>query len=174
MRNLKYNWLPDFVYGSIDGVVTTFAVVSGVKGADLSISIVLILGFANLLGDGFSMAVGKYLSDKAQLDHLKNKGKEMDEEINPAKGGWYTFVSFNLVGLVPLIGYIVGPLLGYNADQTFILTCIATLLSLFGIGVIKGYVVSTSKLYAGFQTMLIGGLAAVIAYYVGFFVEKLV
>jgi VIT1/CCC1 family predicted Fe2+/Mn2+ transporter len=174
MKTSKYNWLPDFVYGSIDGVVTTFAVVSGVKGADLSVSIVLILGFANLLGDGFSMAVGKYLSDKANLDHMKSKGKVMDDEINPTKGGWYTFVSFNLVGLVPLIGYIVGPLLGLNVDETFILTCIATLLSLFGIGVIKGYVVSTSKLYAGFQTMLIGGLAAVIAYYVGYFVEKLV
>lgn len=171
--NKKYNWLPDFVYGSIDGVVTTFAVVSGVKGASLSATIILILGFANLLGDGFSMAVGKYLSDKAQLDHLKNKKLE-NIEINPFLGGWYTFLSFNLLGLVPLLGYIIAPMLGYSMDETFIITCVFTLLSLFLIGVVKGYVVSTSKIYAGLQTMLIGGIAALIAYYVGYYVEKLV
>jgi VIT1/CCC1 family predicted Fe2+/Mn2+ transporter len=172
-KKIKYNWLPDFVYGSIDGVVTTFAVVSGVKGASLSATIILILGFANLLGDGFSMAVGKYLSDKAQQDHLKNNNKEYTT-INPFKGGLYTFLSFNLLGLVPLLGYIVAPWLGFNTDETFRITCFFTLLSLFIIGVIKGYVVSTSKLYAGIQTMMIGGIAALIAYYVGFYVETLI
>lgn len=169
----KYNWLPDFVYGSIDGVVTTFAVVSGVKGASLSATIVLILGFANLLGDGFSMAVGKYLSDKAQVDHLKNNEKD-HSDINPLAGGFYTFLSFNLVGLIPLIGYIIGPMLNFDIDQTFWFTTIITLLSLFLVGFVKGKVVRTSSLYAGIQTMSIGGLAAFIAYYVGFFVEKLV
>lgn len=60
--------LGDFVYGATDGAVTTFAVVAGVVGASLSPSIVLILGFANLLADGFSMAVGNYLSAKAQRE----------------------------------------------------------------------------------------------------------
>jgi VIT1/CCC1 family predicted Fe2+/Mn2+ transporter len=169
----KYNWLPDFVYGSIDGVVTTFAVVSGVQGASLSTTIILILGFANLFGDGFSMAVGKYLSDKAQLDHLKNEGRD-DDSVNPLKGGWYTFLSFNLLGLIPLMGYIIGPFLGLNDDSTFVLTCIATMLALFSIGIVKGQVVNTSRIFAGFQTMMIGGIAAVIAYYVGFYIEKLV
>jgi VIT1/CCC1 family predicted Fe2+/Mn2+ transporter len=169
----KYNWLPDFVYGSIDGVVTTFAVVSGVQGANLSATIILILGFANLLGDGFSMGVGKYLSDKAQVDHLKNTNKDLTD-INPIKGGLYTFMSFNALGLIPLLGYIVGPMLKLTLDGTFIFTVVITLASLFLIGVIKGKVVNTSKLFAGLQTMTIGGLAALIAYYVGFFVEKLV
>ena len=44
----------DFVYGATDGSVTTFAVVAGVIGAELSPSIVLILGFATLFADGFS------------------------------------------------------------------------------------------------------------------------
>lgn len=171
--NKKYNWLPDFVYGSIDGVVTTFAVVSGVQGASLPVTIVLILGFANLFGDGFSMAVGKYLSDKAQVDHLKNQNKT-DVTVRPLLGGWYTFLSFNLVGVIPLIGYIVGPFIGLNVDQTFLMTCGATMLALFSIGIVKGQVVNTSRIYAGFQTMLIGGIAAVIAYYVGFYIEKLV
>jgi len=169
----KYNWLPDFVYGSIDGVVTTFAVVSGVQGANLSATIILILGFANLLGDGFSMAVGKYLSDKAQVDHLKNSNKDY-EDVEPFKGGLYTFISLNSVGLIPFLGYIVGPMLDLNTDQTFVFTSVITLASLFLIGVVKAKVVNTSKIFAGFQTMTIGGLAALIAYYVGFFVEKLV
>jgi len=63
-----YNWISDFVYGGIDGAVTTFAVVAGVEGASLAVPIILIMGFANLFGDGFSMSVGKYLSDKANLE----------------------------------------------------------------------------------------------------------
>ena len=53
--------IQDFVYGATDGAVTTFAVVAGVVGAALSPSIILILRFANLLADGFSMAIGNYL-----------------------------------------------------------------------------------------------------------------
>lgn len=63
-----YNWVSDFVYGGIDGAVTTFAVVAGVEGASLSLSVILILGFANLFADGFSMSVGKYLSDKSEKE----------------------------------------------------------------------------------------------------------
>ena len=63
-----YNWVSDFVYGGIDGAVTTFAVVAGVEGASLSLSVILILGFANLFADGFSMSVGKYLSDKSERE----------------------------------------------------------------------------------------------------------
>lgn len=66
----KYVWLSDFVYGGIDGSVTTFAVVAGVYGANLSAVIVIILGLANLIADGFSMALGKYSSDKAELERI--------------------------------------------------------------------------------------------------------
>ena len=69
-------YLPEFVYGGIDGSITTFAVVSGVVGASLNSSIILILGFANLFADGFSMAVSKYLSEKSE-DDLKGR-KETD------------------------------------------------------------------------------------------------
>jgi len=71
----SYNWVADFVYGGIDGAVTTFAVVAGVQGADLSLPIILILGFANLFADGFSMAIGKYQSDKSaieQYNHIRD------------------------------------------------------------------------------------------------------
>lgn len=60
------SYLRDSVYGAIDGAVTTFAVASGAAGADLSSQIVLILGIANLVGDGFSMAAGNYLGSRAE------------------------------------------------------------------------------------------------------------
>jgi VIT1/CCC1 family predicted Fe2+/Mn2+ transporter len=61
-----HSYLRDFIYGAIDGAVTTFAIVSGVAGADLSNSIVIILGIANLIGDGFSMAAGNFLGVRAE------------------------------------------------------------------------------------------------------------
>lgn len=67
------SYLRDWIYGGIDGAVTTFAVVSGVMGAGLSTTIVLILGLANLLADGFSMAAGNYSGTRAEQnlrDHL--------------------------------------------------------------------------------------------------------
>jgi len=60
------DYLPDFVYGAIDGAVTTFAVVSGVAGARLGSEIVIVLGLANLVGDGFSMAASNYLGTRVQ------------------------------------------------------------------------------------------------------------
>ena len=61
-------YLPEIVYGGIDGTVTTFAVVSGALGASLNSAVILILGFANLFADGFSMAVSNYLSSKSERD----------------------------------------------------------------------------------------------------------
>lgn len=92
MTDPRYNWLSDFVYGGIDGAVTTFAVVAGVQGASLSVPIILILGFANLFADGFSMATGKYQSDKAELEqyekirqiefrHIKEKADHERQEV---------------------------------------------------------------------------------------------
>ena len=62
----EHNYIRDFVYGAIDGAVTTFAIVAGVAGAKLSAGVVVVLGVANLLGDGFSMAVSNYLGTRAE------------------------------------------------------------------------------------------------------------
>jgi vacuolar iron transporter family protein len=71
----------DFVYGAVDGSVTTFAVVAGVIGAELSPSIVLILGFANLFADGFSMAVGNYLSSKTRIEYIEKQRRRQEWEV---------------------------------------------------------------------------------------------
>lgn len=68
----KYqHYLGEFVYGGIDGSVTTFAVVAGSAGAGLDSSVIIILGFANLIADGFSMSVGSYLSNKSELENFQ-------------------------------------------------------------------------------------------------------
>jgi len=72
----------DFVYGATDGAVTTFAVVAGVFGASLAPSIILILGFANLLADGFSMSIGNYLGSKTQSEYIQNQRKREEWEID--------------------------------------------------------------------------------------------
>lgn len=94
------DYLGEFVYGGIDGSVTTFAVVAGSAGAGLSSEVIIILGFANLIADGFAMSVGSYLSTKSEkenyqkhkaveyweVDHLPEKEKEEIREIYQAKG----------------------------------------------------------------------------------------
>jgi VIT1/CCC1 family predicted Fe2+/Mn2+ transporter len=80
-------YLGSAVYGALDGTVTTFAVVSGVVGADLSLRIILILGFANLVADGFSMAASNYLSIKSEHDYHKEEyNREKWEVENYPKG----------------------------------------------------------------------------------------
>ncbi|VAW12504.1 FIG00741757: hypothetical protein [hydrothermal vent metagenome] len=74
----RVSYLRDWVYGGIDGAVTTFAVVAGVEGAQLSPSVLLILGAANLLADGFSMAAGCYSATKAEIDDAK-RIREMEQ-----------------------------------------------------------------------------------------------
>jgi VIT1/CCC1 family predicted Fe2+/Mn2+ transporter len=67
----RQNYLRDWIYGGIDGSVTTFAVVSGVVGAQLSPWIILVMGFANLFADGFSMAASNFLGTKAEREDLE-------------------------------------------------------------------------------------------------------
>jgi vacuolar iron transporter family protein len=71
ISSVNHNYVRDWIYGGVDGAVTTFAVVSGVAGAELSVSIVLILGFANLAADGFSMAASNFLGTRAEQDDYR-------------------------------------------------------------------------------------------------------
>lgn len=66
LRRPPHSYVRDLVYGAVDGVVTTFAVVAGAAGADLGNVVVIILGLANLVADGFSMAVSNFLGSRAE------------------------------------------------------------------------------------------------------------
>ena len=81
-----HNYLRDWIYGGIDGSVTTLAVVTGIAGAQLSNWIILALGFANLFADGFSMAASNYLGTRAEhddwrrLEQIENRHIELAPE----------------------------------------------------------------------------------------------
>lgn len=77
----RASYLRDYVYGGIDGAVTTFAIVAGVAGADLSTGIVLILGVANLVGDGFSMAAGNYSGTRYEVEERRTLRAMEDRHV---------------------------------------------------------------------------------------------
>ena len=69
-------FIQDIVYGGIDGIVTTFAVVSGSEGATLPNYVVIILGYANLFADALSMGVGNVVSIRSERDNYERLYKE--------------------------------------------------------------------------------------------------
>ena len=215
-------YLRDFVYGAIDGCVTTFAVVAGAMGAGLSSGIVLILGFANLIADGFSMAVSNYLGTKAdrqllqrarriEEDHVeeipegeieeireifRQKGFEGDllERVvtvitgdrrlwvdtmlreewglalagpSPLKAAVSTFAAFNIVGLIPLLPFVLFYFINVSPETAFAVSCIITAAAFFGVGAMKARYVAESWWRAGGETLAMGGGAALLAYVVG-------
>jgi VIT1/CCC1 family predicted Fe2+/Mn2+ transporter len=222
------DYLGEFVYGGIDGSVTTFAVVAGSAGAGLESSIIIILGFANLIADGFAMSVGSYLSTKSEkenyekheaieyweVDNLPDKEREEIREIYAAKGfkgellqkvvdvitedkdrwvdimmkeelemaketkspfkmGAITFLSFILLGFIPLLIYVIDFLNPLTSDL-FTISSILTGLCFIGIGFLKSVVTGTRKLKSVFETLLLGGAAATLSYFVGDFLERMI
>jgi VIT1/CCC1 family predicted Fe2+/Mn2+ transporter len=75
-------YIRDAVFGANDGIVTTFAVVAGVAGANLSVNTVLILGFANLFADGLAMGLGNYLGTKSEVEYIKRERKMESWEVD--------------------------------------------------------------------------------------------
>jgi vacuolar iron transporter family protein len=81
------SYLHDFIYGAIDGAVTTFAGVAGVQGAQLDETVVIILGVANLIADGFSMAVSNFLGPRAERQRRERARREEELQIREVPEG---------------------------------------------------------------------------------------
>lgn len=151
-------FLPDFIYGANDGIITTFAIVAGVVGAALPASVVLILGFASLLADGFSMAASDYLSERTPVSN-----KPQMSRGNAARHGAATFTGFVLPGLIPLVAW----LLPLPASWKFPLTVTLTLLALFIVGVGRALASQHKGWKTGLEMLITGSLAAAVAYGIG-------
>lgn len=220
----------DFIYGSIDGAVTTFAVVAGVIGASLPPGIILILGFANLFADGFSMAAANYQASKARNEYVQMKRKQEEWEIDnlaeqerdeireiykekgfkdelleevvriitsrrkvwvdtmmkeelgliedekgPMDSSVSTFIGFNLIGLIPLIPFMIFMIVGVEPNsEAFAYSTISIVVAFFLVGMIKGKIVKKSKIRSGLYTLIIGGIASIVAYLVGFGLHSIV
>lgn len=224
-----HSYLRDFIYGAVDGAVTTFAVVSGVAGAGLSAGIVIILGFANLLADGFSMAVSNYLGTKAEREVLDKaraqerhhihlfpegereeirqifarkgfRGEELERAVDvitsdverwidtmvqeelgmqlerpsPLRAASMTFLAFVVVGFIPLFTFVWNWLFGSMIDQPFMWSSILTGVAFFAVGAMKGRYVIQRWIVSAVETLVIGALAATMAFAVGVLLRGLV
>jgi len=216
------NYLREWVYGGIDGVVTTFAIIAGVTGASLSPMIVVILGIANLVGDGFSMAAGAYSSEKTDLDNYDRlrkieekhidkdpegeteeirqiykakgfKGDDLENAVKvitddremwieimlteeygisplqklPFKTGLHTFLSFLICGAMPLLPFIL------HIPNAFGWALFLSSLTFFGIGCFKSLWSVHQWWKQGFETALIGLLAAGLSFLIGYWLRGL-
>ena len=161
-------YISEFVYGGIDGLVTTFSVVSAAAGGGLGVKTVLILGFANLFADGFAMSIGSYSAAESDIGDSKNNTK------TPFKIGLATFLSFNIVGLLPLIIYLKSYLQGENTDNIFFYTSLLTAVGFILIGVLKNKVSNNSMFRDVMFTLLLGSIASVVAYVVGDYLENII
>ena len=223
VHHASHRYIGDFVYGSLDGIITTFAVVNGVAGANLAAGIVIILGLANILADGISMAVGAYLSLKSEKEYYdqerRREGWEVDQypeeereelaeiyelqgyskedaktivsiqakdrerfvdammihelglfidERVPLRSAITTFVSFVVAGSVPLLAYFAGLVVELTPSHQFALSVVMTALSLCALGAAKVLITELKWVRSGFETLAIGGVAAAVAFLVGY------
>lgn len=215
-------YIGDLVYGGLDGIITTFAVVSGVAGAQLGTPVILILGLANLFADGFSMATGAYLSSKSEQEYYEREwlreawevehfpeGERLElveiyrgqgyseadaqnlveiqsrdpqrwvkammvnelgllpDERKPLLSGLATLLAFVVAGSVPLLIYLLGLFVPVAPEVAFPVSIVLSGLALFGLGAAKVIITRMNAFRSGFEMLVVGGLAASVAYIVG-------
>lgn len=77
------DYIKSFVFGGLDGIVSTFALVAGLGGADVDIATLIAVSLAKILADGFSMGFSEYTSAMAEAENTKRlretQGKAFDE-----------------------------------------------------------------------------------------------
>jgi len=152
-----YMILSEFIYGGMDGVITTVAIIAGILGANIAPKYALVLGLASLLADGFSMGISRY-SSLVDVRRVK---------VSPLLSGLATFVSFVVIGAIPLAPFLF---LSYQNEE--LITYWMSLCSVFAlllVGVIKGFY--TKKMTKTIIEVLVIGLVGV---YISFQVARYV
>ena len=158
--------LRDAVFSADDGIITTFAIVAGSTAAGFSSNVVLVLGFANVLADGFSMASGIYIGVKSEQEFEKARGVVHWKTDSPINHAVLAFVSFAFGGVWPLVPYL------FLAHPSFYLSIAIVAVSMFLIGVGKSFYTKKNWLKSGLEVFIIGMIAATIAYLAGFVIDR--
>jgi VIT1/CCC1 family predicted Fe2+/Mn2+ transporter len=159
----------DLVFGANDGIITTFAVVSGVTGASLTPRVAIILGFANLLADGFAMGAGNYLGIRSEQEVEKHtRGHVKEGHLHAIGHGAAIVLAFVAAGSVPLL-----PLLFAAGEHSFVLSCAATGTILFVVGSLRTWVTRGRWFISGMEMLLVGAAAAAVSYAVGYLMRQL-
>jgi VIT1/CCC1 family predicted Fe2+/Mn2+ transporter len=161
------------VLGANDGIITTFAVVAGVVGAGLPVTTILILGIANMIADGISMALGDYLGEQSTRQMAGNTHQPVANFLHSTS--FVTFIAFVVAGSLPLLPYVV-QLMGINppGESQFQLSIFSTGVALFIVGSMRTIITKHGWLRSGIEMFSVGAFAAAIAYLLGAFIEKLV
>lgn len=170
-HTFKEKYLAEFVYGATDGTVTTFAIVTGAVGASLSPAIVIVLGFANLFADGFSMAVSNYLSQRSTVELSEAKGGEMETRAESRARAYITFISFVIVGFVPLLSFVFAYFVPAFKEFQFTASIALTAVAFIFIGGMRGVVTKKTPFKTAAVTLFVGGIAAAISYGIGYFLQ---
>ncbi|GGN95981.1 MULTISPECIES: VIT1/CCC1 transporter family protein [Haloarcula] len=162
-------YIAEVVYGANDGIITTFAIVAGVAGAALDPGIVLILGFANLFADGFSMGMSNFLSQRSAMDYQTAQTGTATAVKPPSWTALTTFLAFVFAGWMPLLPYVVALVLTdpFGGVPTFSVSVAATAVAFFGIGASRSVVTDRKWPVAGTEMLGVGMLAAGVAFAVG-------
>ena len=166
MKIFFRRYISEFVYGAVDGTVTTFAVVAASAGAGISSAVILILGIANLIADGFSMGASAYLAASAEHEE---SARDTQKRASPKIIGTVTFLAFVAVGSVPVLPYLVDVVASLKTPSTsrFYVSSALTAVAFLAIGFTKGKVGNQSPWREATVTLLLGAVAAGLAYFAG-------
>lgn len=168
-KEFASHYIRDIVYAANDGIVTTFAVVTGVRGAELGPFAVVALGIANLAADGLSMGIGNYLGIKSErAAELGGDFAEWRESVHAARHGGVTWLSFVLAGAVPLLPFVFG----YGSASAFHLSVLVSLAALFAIGALRTVVTRRRWWLSGLEMLLVGALAGGAAFLCGWLAAR--
>ncbi len=140
--------------------------VAGVSGATLSPGVILALGLGNLFADGFSMGVGDFLGERSEQKLRAQLGKATQDR-RLWLTGVVTFLAFILAGSLPLIPYIMSIFGLVPVGNQFQTSIVTTGLALFGVGAVRTVAMKGIWWKNGLEVLLVGSIAAAIAYLVG-------
>lgn len=168
------------VFGGIDGLTTTLALVWGSTAAGehvVSSAAVVVLGLANLLATGMSMGIGDYAGTLAEHDEKARQSEKArgdqsplmpsvalrkDVQLAAIRSGLTMFLSFIVFGGIPLLAYIPSATADQGTRRT--ISTVLCILSFFGLGTVRARLTEGSIIKASLQMVFMGTGAALVSF----------